>query len=197
MMYEYKAKVAVCSEIRSKHSPQIKHHAEFFYVKPDGTVRKETARLQKVKSNCCVGCAWVLFCYLVLYPAISRALYHSNHKNANVRTVWSASYRVFGKSLCTFKRCWKWCPQTTVSKIWIKQLHTLPVLHFNRCLTTKCSETTAHFNGNLGTDKQIYVPFPKYPVCVFKMDSSLCWTTISNSYLFQPDVMQKQIVEKV
>jgi hypothetical protein len=25
---------------------------------------------------------------------------------------------------------------------WIKQLHTLPVLHFNRCLTTEYSETT-------------------------------------------------------
>jgi hypothetical protein len=35
---------------------------------------------------------------------------------------------------------------------WIKQLHTLPVLHFNRCLTTECSETTAHFNGNFDTD---------------------------------------------
>jgi hypothetical protein len=44
------------------------------------------------------------------------------------------------------------------SKNWIKQQHTLPVLHFNRCLTTEYSETTAHFNGNLDTDDQIYVP---------------------------------------
>jgi hypothetical protein len=43
---------------------------------------------------------------------------------------------------------------------WIKQLHTLPVLHFkfNRCLTTEYSEMTAHFNGNVDTDYQIYVP---------------------------------------
>jgi hypothetical protein len=40
---------------------------------------------------------------------------------------------------------------------WIKQLHTLPVLHFNSCLTTQYSETTAHFNGNFDTDNQIYV----------------------------------------
>jgi hypothetical protein len=40
----------------------------------------------------------------------------------------------------------------------IKQLHTLPVLHFNRCLTTEYSETTARFNGNFDTDNQIYVP---------------------------------------
>jgi hypothetical protein len=40
---------------------------------------------------------------------------------------------------------------------WIKQLHTLPVLKFNRCLTTEYSETTAHFNGNFDTDNQIYV----------------------------------------
>jgi hypothetical protein len=31
-------------------------------------------------------------------------------------------------------------------------------LHFNRCLTTEYSETTAHFNGNFDTDNQIYVP---------------------------------------
>jgi hypothetical protein len=40
---------------------------------------------------------------------------------------------------------------------WIKPLHTLPVLHLNRCLRTEYSETTAHFNGNFDTDNQIYV----------------------------------------
>jgi hypothetical protein len=68
----------------------------------------------------------------------------------------------FGKSLCTYKRCWKWCPRAPI-QAWtclislLKQFHTLPVLHFNRCLTTECSETTAHFNGNFDTDNQIYV----------------------------------------
>jgi hypothetical protein len=38
---------------------------------------------------------------------------------------------------------------------WIKQSHTLPVLHYNHCLTTEYSETTAHCNGNFGTDNQI------------------------------------------
>jgi len=33
----YKAKVAVCSEIRTKHSTQCEHHVEFFIVKPCGT----------------------------------------------------------------------------------------------------------------------------------------------------------------
>jgi hypothetical protein len=45
-----------------------------------------------------------------------------------------------------------------MSKNWIKQLHTLPVLHVNRCLTTAYSERAAHFNGNFGTDDQIYIP---------------------------------------
>jgi hypothetical protein len=45
------------------------------------------------------------------------------------------------------------------SKTLIKQLHTLRILHFNSCLTTEYSETTAHFNGNFDTDKQIYVPY--------------------------------------
>jgi len=33
----YKAKVAVCSEIRKKHSTQSEHHVEFVNVKPGGT----------------------------------------------------------------------------------------------------------------------------------------------------------------
>jgi hypothetical protein len=33
----YKVKVAVCSEIRKKHSNQGEHHVEFLNVKPGGT----------------------------------------------------------------------------------------------------------------------------------------------------------------
>ena len=33
----YKAKVAVCSEIRTKYSKQSEHHVEFLNVKPGGT----------------------------------------------------------------------------------------------------------------------------------------------------------------
>jgi hypothetical protein len=33
----YKAKVAVCSEIRTKNSKQSEHHIEFLNVKPGGT----------------------------------------------------------------------------------------------------------------------------------------------------------------
>jgi hypothetical protein len=40
----YKAKVAVCSEIRTKHSTQSEHHVEFFLLL-NLVVRKETARL--------------------------------------------------------------------------------------------------------------------------------------------------------
>jgi len=36
---KYKARVAVCSEIRTKHSKQIENHVEFLYVKPGGTQR--------------------------------------------------------------------------------------------------------------------------------------------------------------
>jgi hypothetical protein len=32
----YKAKVAVCSEIRTKHSTQSEHQVAFFNVKPSG-----------------------------------------------------------------------------------------------------------------------------------------------------------------
>jgi len=35
----YKAKVAVCFEIRTKHSTQSEHHVEFFNVKQGGTYR--------------------------------------------------------------------------------------------------------------------------------------------------------------
>jgi hypothetical protein len=33
----YKTEVAVCSEIRTKHSKQSEHHVEFLNVKTDGT----------------------------------------------------------------------------------------------------------------------------------------------------------------
>ena len=33
----YKAKVAVCAEIRTKHSTQSEQHVEFLNVKPGGT----------------------------------------------------------------------------------------------------------------------------------------------------------------
>ena len=33
----YKAKVAVCSDIRTKHSKQRDHHVEFLNIKPGGT----------------------------------------------------------------------------------------------------------------------------------------------------------------
>jgi hypothetical protein len=33
-------------------------------------------------------------------------------------------------------------------------------LHFNSCLTTEYSETTAHFNGNFDTDNQILSTAP-------------------------------------
>jgi len=33
----YKAKVAVCSEIRTKRSTQSQHHVKFFNVKPGST----------------------------------------------------------------------------------------------------------------------------------------------------------------
>ena len=35
----YKAKVAVCSDIPTKHSSQSEHHVEFLNVKPRGTER--------------------------------------------------------------------------------------------------------------------------------------------------------------
>jgi hypothetical protein len=66
-------------------------------------------------------------------------------------------HSAFRKSLCICKTRSS-IERIIVSKNWIKQLHTLPVLHFNHCLTTEYSETTAHFNGNFDTDNQIYVP---------------------------------------
>ena len=36
----YKAKVAVCSDIRTKHSTQSEHRVEFLNATPGGTYRK-------------------------------------------------------------------------------------------------------------------------------------------------------------
>ena len=38
-----KAKVAVCSDIPTKHSTQSEHHVEFLNVKPGGTERNRWA----------------------------------------------------------------------------------------------------------------------------------------------------------
>jgi hypothetical protein len=65
---------------------------------------------------------------------------------------------VRSESRCALIKTRSSIERNIVSKNWIKQLHTLPVLHFNRYLTTEYSETTAHFNGNFDTDNQIYVP---------------------------------------
>jgi hypothetical protein len=63
-------------------------------------------------------------------------------------------------------------PETKLNRI--KQLHTLTVLHFNHCLTTECSETTTHFNGNFDIDNQIYIPYPKvhsdFPNALYSLD---------------------------
>jgi hypothetical protein len=45
------------------------------------------------------------------------------------------TYSAFGMSLCAYKRCWIRFSWNIVSKNWIQQLHTLMLLHFNRCLT--------------------------------------------------------------
>jgi hypothetical protein len=39
----YTAKVAACSEIRTKHSTQSEHHVEFLNVKPGGMQRNRYA----------------------------------------------------------------------------------------------------------------------------------------------------------
>jgi hypothetical protein len=39
----YQAKVAVCSENRTKRSTQSEHHVEFLSVKPGGTYRNRQA----------------------------------------------------------------------------------------------------------------------------------------------------------
>jgi len=54
----YKAKAAVCSEIRTKHSAQSEHHVEFWML--NLVVRKETTKLWKVK----LGALSRLFCCL-------------------------------------------------------------------------------------------------------------------------------------
>ena len=44
-----KAEVAVCSDIRTKHSTQSERHVEFVIIRPGGT--EETARLLKVNTR--------------------------------------------------------------------------------------------------------------------------------------------------
>jgi hypothetical protein len=48
----YKAKVAICSEMRTKHSTQSEHHVELLNVKPSGTSRKRWALKVNTFSRC-------------------------------------------------------------------------------------------------------------------------------------------------
>jgi hypothetical protein len=78
----YKAKVAVCSEIRTKHSTQSEHHVEFFNV--NLVVRRQTARLLKVKrliSLTFESCPspFGIFCRLQL--GHKAATHYSRHNN--------------------------------------------------------------------------------------------------------------------
>jgi hypothetical protein len=91
-------------------------------------------------------------CLLFAMLCASKGLSMGRSRNQRIiRSIYSA----FGKSLIKGVGSGE---RTIVSKNWIKQLPTLPVFHFNRCLTTEYSETTSHFNGNFDTDNQIYVP---------------------------------------
>jgi hypothetical protein len=75
-----------------------------------------------------------------LYPEISINTVHSESRWELTKCVGSDVHEILYRPELELK--------------WIKQLHTLPVLHFNRCLTIEYSETTAHCNGNYVTDKQ-------------------------------------------
>jgi hypothetical protein len=81
---------------------------------------------------------------------------------ADIRFFWlNVYYTDRSESRCALIKTCSSIERTIVSKTWIKQLHTLPVLHFSCCLTTEYSETTAHCNGNFDTVNRNYVPWPK------------------------------------
>jgi hypothetical protein len=83
----------------------------------------------------------VNFAYIVsadCYPGSQQ----NSTKYTNCCTVHSESHCALMETCFSIERI-------IVSTNWIKQLHTLLVLHFNCCLTTEYSETRAHFNGNL------------------------------------------------
>jgi hypothetical protein len=75
-------------------------------------------------------------------------------------------YSTFGKSLCTYKRCWKWRPRAST------QAWTCSILFANTFCTSACEmflmyAVIAVFNSisqrgrSRYTDNQIYVPYPK------------------------------------
>jgi hypothetical protein len=98
------------------------------------------------------------------FPMEITFIYSQKTTNYDIMFTWHQLHvliQCVRKVLCNYERCWQAIERTGVSKNRIKQLHILPVLHFNLCLTTEYSETTAHFKDNVNTDNQIYVPQPK------------------------------------
>jgi len=63
----YKAKFAVCSEIRTKHSTQNMHHVEFFNITPGGTQRNRYGFKGYIRINslCLLGVLCTLSTCLV------------------------------------------------------------------------------------------------------------------------------------
>jgi hypothetical protein len=65
-------------------------------------------------------------------------------------------HSALGKSLCTYKRYWKWCPRASV-QAWTRLILIADTFCRSACemSTVKC-HTTAHFNCNFVTDIQMY-----------------------------------------
>ena len=62
----YKAKAAVCSEIRTKYSTQSEYRVKFRLL--NLVVRKETARLRKVNSIQYTMCIYIyIYIYIFIY----------------------------------------------------------------------------------------------------------------------------------
>ena len=60
----YKAKVDVCSEIRTKHSTRSEHHVEFLNVNP--VIRKETVGLKRLTLGLLMS---YIYIYIYIYGA--------------------------------------------------------------------------------------------------------------------------------
>jgi hypothetical protein len=83
--------------------------------------------------------------------------------------VWSVLYSAFRKPLCTYKRCWKWCPRASI-QVWTRLILFANTFCRSACEMFLVYAVIAVFNSlsirgrsryTADFDNQIYVLWPK------------------------------------
>jgi hypothetical protein len=60
--------------------------------------------------------------------------------------IWAVNYSVYGMSLCTYKRCWKWCPRVSI-QAWTRLILFANTFYRSACEMFLMNAVIAVFNS--------------------------------------------------